>query len=58
MKEKQYDPARNNEESPAAGMASVNTHSPAENSPTEKENNLKADEDDRRLVNNKDNDRQ
>jgi hypothetical protein len=26
-KDKQYDPARNNEQSPAPGFASVNTHS-------------------------------
>ena len=30
MKDKQYDPARNNEQSPAKGMASVNTHNPEE----------------------------
>ena len=29
-KEKQFDPARQNETSPAPGMASVNTHNPAE----------------------------
>ena len=30
MKEKQYDPSRHNEESPAEGLASVNTHNPEE----------------------------
>ncbi len=30
MKEKQYDPAGHNEESPAEGMAAVNTHNPEE----------------------------
>ena len=30
MKEKQYDPARHNEDAPAEGMASVNTHNPEE----------------------------
>lgn len=30
MKDKQYDPARSNERSPAAGFASVNTHNPGE----------------------------
>ncbi len=30
MKDKQYDPAGSNEQSPAEGMASVNTHSPEE----------------------------
>lgn len=30
MKEKQYDPSRYNEESPAEGLASVNTHNPEE----------------------------
>ena len=30
MKEKQYDPARHNEESPVEGMAAVNTHNPEE----------------------------
>ncbi|HEX2535573.1 MAG TPA: hypothetical protein VHK69_17645 [Chitinophagaceae bacterium] len=29
-KEKQYDPARHNEEGPAPGIASVNTHNPGE----------------------------
>jgi len=30
MKDKQYDPARSNERSPAEGFASVNTHNPGE----------------------------
>ena len=34
-KDKQYDPARNNQQSPAPGFASVNTHS--QESETEKE---------------------
>ncbi|ANE51737.1 hypothetical protein [Flavisolibacter tropicus] len=35
MKEKQWDPARNNEQSPAPGMAAVNTHNPEEETPIE-----------------------
>jgi hypothetical protein len=35
MKEKLFDPARNNEQSPASGMASVNTHQPGEETPAE-----------------------
>jgi hypothetical protein len=30
MKDKQYDPARSNERSPAEGFAAVNTHNPGE----------------------------
>ena len=30
MQDKQYDPARHNEKSPAEGMAAVNTHNPDE----------------------------
>ena len=30
MKEKQFDPARQNTDSPAPGLASVNTHNPGE----------------------------
>ena len=30
MKEKQWDPARHNEQSPEPGMAAVNTHNPEE----------------------------
>lgn len=30
MKDKQFDPARSNERSPAEGFASVNTHNPGE----------------------------
>ncbi len=30
MKDKQYDPARSNEQSPAEGFASANTHNPGE----------------------------
>ena len=30
MKEKQFDPARNNEKAPAEGIAAVNTHNPGE----------------------------
>lgn len=57
MKEKQYDPAGNNEQAPAKGMAAVNTHN------TDKENTHAQDaatpeEDSREKVNNKDNDRQ
>lgn len=33
MQDKQYDPARNNEKSPAEGFASVNTHNPEEAQP-------------------------
>ena len=33
MKEKQFDPARHNETSPAPGMAAVNTHNPDEKEP-------------------------
>lgn len=35
MKEKIWDPARHNEQSPAAGMAAVNTHTPDEETPIE-----------------------
>ena len=35
MKEKQFDPARYNEKSPAPGLASVNTHNPEEQEPNE-----------------------
>jgi hypothetical protein len=35
MKEKQWDPARHNEQSPAPGMAAVNTHNPEEETPIE-----------------------
>lgn len=34
MKEKQFDPARYNETSPAPGLAAVNTHNPEEVEPT------------------------
>ena len=30
MKEKQFDPAGNNEKAPAEGIAAVNTHNPGE----------------------------
>ncbi|MFL5808705.1 MAG: hypothetical protein ACJ749_04240 [Flavisolibacter sp.] len=30
MKDKQFDPAGNNEKAPAEGMAAVNTHNPGE----------------------------
>jgi len=30
MKDKQFDPARNNEKAPAEGIAAVNTHNPDE----------------------------
>jgi hypothetical protein len=30
MKDKQFDPARHNEKSPAPGLAAVNTHNPEE----------------------------
>ena len=33
MKEKQFDPARYNEKSPAPGLAAVNTHNPEELDP-------------------------
>ena len=33
MKEKQFDPARYNEKSPAPGLAAVNTHNPEEVEP-------------------------
>jgi len=35
MKEKAWDPARHNEQSPAPGMAAVNTHNPEEETPIE-----------------------
>ena len=35
MKEKQFDPARYNEKSPAPGLAAVNTHNPEEEVPTQ-----------------------
>ncbi len=35
LKEKQWDPARHNEQSPAPGMAAVNTHNPDEETPIE-----------------------
>lgn len=45
MKEKQYDPARHNEESPAEGMAAVNTHNPEEKEGTNDIGNQLLDED-------------
>jgi hypothetical protein len=40
MKDKQFNPARNNEHSPAPGLAAVNTHQPEEEPvlPDENEN--------------------
>ena len=35
MKEKAWDPARNNEKAPAPGIAAVNTHNPEEETPIE-----------------------
>ena len=58
MKEKQYDPARTNEQAPAKGMAAVDTHNPEEIQPGEKPTDLKADDDSREKVNNTNNDRQ
>jgi hypothetical protein len=36
MKDKAYDPARHNEQSPAPGFASVNTHNPTDGETDEK----------------------
>ena len=58
MKEKQYDPARQNEKSPAPGMAAVDTHNPDEIHAGNEIQDTKAEDDSRDAVNNKDNDRQ
>ena len=58
MKEKQYDPARQNEKAPAAGMAAVDTHNPEELPEDSGKDSMKPEDDDRRKVNNTDNDRQ
>jgi len=55
MKEKQFDPAGNNEKAPAEGIAAVNTHNPGEapvedlvKDQTNENNNSKEQEVDRR----------
>ena len=58
MKEKQYDPAGQNETAPAKGMASVDTHNPEEGTEDREINHLTPEEDNRTQVNNTDNDRQ
>ena len=58
MKEKQYDPARQNEKAPAPGMAAVDTHNPEEIREDNGRDSLKPEDDERRKVNNTDNDRQ
>ena len=54
----QYDPARQNEQSPAPGMAAVNTHNPEEVHSGNVPVDTQADDDSRDKVNNTDNDRQ
>jgi hypothetical protein len=44
MKDKLYDPARNNEKSPAPGMAAVNTFNEGEDPNDRKEGNKKTDQ--------------
>lgn len=39
MNDKQYNPAGNNEEAPAKGMAAVNTHNPEESDDLQKTGN-------------------
>lgn len=58
MKEKQYDPARQNEKSPAPGMAAVDTHNPDEVHSGNEKQDTKAEDDSREKVNNTNNDRQ
>lgn len=58
MKEKQYDPAGNNDKSPAAGMAAVDTHNPGDIPVGEENKELNPEDDSRDKVNNTDNDRQ
>jgi len=58
MKEKQYDSARQNEKAPAPGMAAVDTHNPEEIQEDNGRDSLKPEDDERRKVNNTDNDRQ
>lgn len=58
MKEKQYDPARQNEKAPAAGMAAVDTHNPDELPEDGGKDSMKPEDDERRKVSNTDNDRQ
>ena len=58
MKEKQFDPAGNNEQAPAKGIAAVDTHNPPELPVDTEKNNLKPEDDSREKVNNRDNDRQ
>ncbi len=57
MKEKQFDPAGQNEKAPAPGMAAVDTHNPEEVTSKE-EKHLKPEDDSREQVNNTNNDRQ
>jgi hypothetical protein len=45
MKDKQFDPAKNNEKAPAPGMAAVNTHNPGEE-PIEQPSNQKQERSD------------
>lgn len=58
MKDKQYDPAGQNEKAPAKGMAAVDTHNPRDDAGNNEVSSLKPEEDDRDKVNNLDNDRQ
>ena len=44
MQDKQYDPARHNEQSPAEGMAAVNTHNPTEQEYDKTGNQVTTDE--------------
>ena len=56
-KDKQYDPAGNNDKAPAAGMASVDTHNPGD-IPNNEKKDLTPEDDTRDKVNNTDNNRQ
>lgn len=58
MKEKQFDPARHNEQSPANGFAAVDTHNPEDEPIKENQVDLKPEDDSREKQNNLNNDRQ
>ena len=58
MKEKQYDPARQNETAPAKGMAAVDTHNPEALPEDRGKDSMKPEDDSRQKVNNTENDRQ
>lgn len=56
MNDKQYDPARHNEEAPQKGMAAVNTHNPEEEVSGQEET-MEDEKEKRRRQNNMDNNR-